>query len=127
MFGARTVTRWSKEDLRGDSRPRLLARVLRSAVRHRTSGHAAEMAFFAVLTLVPSTVAVGAALGFSERFIGRQAVADAESEAAAGAGVRARARPGPPPPPPPPPPVPPPLAPPPPPPPPGGLGPSAPC
>ena len=37
-----------------------------AAKAHRTTGHAAEMAFFAVLTLVPSTVAVGSALGLSE-------------------------------------------------------------
>jgi membrane protein len=45
---------------------------------HRTTGHAAEMAFFAVLTLVPSTVAVGSALGLSKHVIGTSAVADAE-------------------------------------------------
>jgi uncharacterized BrkB/YihY/UPF0761 family membrane protein len=33
--------------------------VWRSSREHRTTGHAAEMAFFAVLTLAPSTVAVG--------------------------------------------------------------------
>jgi membrane protein len=37
------------------------------------------MAFFAVLTLVPSTVAVGAALGLSKHVIGAQVVADAET------------------------------------------------
>jgi len=35
---------------------------VRSAAGHRLGGHAAEMSFFAVITLVPSTVAVGAAL-----------------------------------------------------------------
>ena len=44
----------------------MLIRVARAAIAHRTTGHAAEMAFFAVLTLVPSTIAVGAALGLSE-------------------------------------------------------------
>src|SRR5256885_13579192 len=58
--------------------------VARSAHRHRTTGHAAEMAFFAVLTLVPSTVAVGSALGLSERIVGRGPVANAEN-----AGVQA--------------------------------------
>ena len=38
-----------------------------AAKAHRTTGHAAEMAFFAVLTLVPSTVAVGSALGLERR------------------------------------------------------------
>ena len=45
------------------------------------------MAFFAVLTLVPSTVAVGSALGLSERIIGADAVTHAED--AAIRGVRA--------------------------------------
>jgi membrane protein len=53
--------------------------VARSAHRHRTTGHAAEMAFFAVLTLVPSTVAVGAALGLSKHVIGESTVAEAEN------------------------------------------------
>lgn len=56
--------------------------IARAAHRHRTTGHAAEMAFFAVLTLVPSTVAVGSALGLSERLIGRAPVAEAETAAA---------------------------------------------
>jgi membrane protein len=49
-----------------------------AAKAHRTTGHAAEMAFFAVLTLVPSTVAVGSALGLSENLIGQGTVAKAE-------------------------------------------------
>ena len=56
----------------------LVQRVARGAVRHRTTGHAAEMAFFAVLTLVPSTIAVGSMLGLSERLIGEGAVNEAE-------------------------------------------------
>ena len=56
----------------------LVQRVARGAIRHRTTGHAAEMAFFAVLTLVPSTIAVGSALGLSERLIGEGAVNEAE-------------------------------------------------
>src|SRR3954464_1921206 len=55
--------------------------VARSAHRHRTTGHAAEMAFFAVLTLVPSTIAVGSALGLSERFVGQGSVNEAEMAA----------------------------------------------
>jgi membrane protein len=63
-----------------DGRPRwgTVVRVMRAASVHRTTGHAAEMAFFAVLTLVPSTVAVGSALGLSKHVIGARAVADAE-------------------------------------------------
>ena len=59
----------------------MLTEVAHAASRHRTTGHAAEMAFFAVLTLVPSTVAVGAALGLSESVIGASAVAEAEESA----------------------------------------------
>ena len=39
------------------------------------------MAFFAVLTLVPSTIAVGSALGFSEQLVGAGVVAKAEQAA----------------------------------------------
>jgi membrane protein len=55
--------------------------VLRNAKRHRTTGHAAEMAFFAVVTLVPSTVAVGSALGLSKSVIGERIVFEAEQSA----------------------------------------------
>ena len=61
-----------------DGPVQILLRVARASIRHRTTGHAAEMAFFAVLTLVPSTIAVGAALGLSESAIGAHAVAEAE-------------------------------------------------
>jgi membrane protein len=85
-FSVRGLTgaRLPSVDLEGDKPWHLVAQVVRSAVRHRTSGHAAEMAFFAVLTLVPSTIAVGAALGFSERFVGPAPVADAENAAIRG-------------------------------------------
>ena len=55
--------------------------VMRSSRRHRTTGHAAEMAFFAVVTLVPSTVAVGSALGLSKSLIGERLVFEAENAA----------------------------------------------
>ena len=58
---------------------RMAVHLLRTAQRHRITGHAAEMAFFAVLTLVPSTVAVGSALGLFRKVIGEDAVAEAES------------------------------------------------
>lgn len=60
---------------------RVLVRVARASARHRTTGHAAEMAFFAVLTLVPSTVAVGSALALLRGIVGSGAVADAENAA----------------------------------------------
>jgi len=67
-------------------------RVARSARLHRTTGHAAEMAFFAVLTLVPSTVAVGSALGLSKHLVGASAVGEAER--AVNGAVRALMGPG---------------------------------
>jgi membrane protein len=60
---------------------RFVLRVLRSSRRHRTQGHAAEMAFFAVVTLVPSTVAVGSALGLSKNLVGERLVFEAENAA----------------------------------------------
>jgi len=63
---------------------RTCVRVGKAAQSHRTSGHAAEMAFFAVLTLVPSTIAVGSALGLSKGLFGAGVVAEAE-DAAVGA------------------------------------------
>jgi len=71
----RTRTRFASSDA---DAPAVIA-LVRAAKRHRVTGHAAEMAFFAVLTLVPSTVAVGAALGLSERIIGPGPVDDAEA------------------------------------------------
>jgi membrane protein len=62
----------------------LLVDVWRGVKAHRTTGHAAEMAFFAVLTLVPSTIAVGSALGLSENVVGADAVAQAERAATDG-------------------------------------------
>ena len=67
-----------EDHLEGDKPWQIVLQLARASVRHRTTGHAAEMAFFAVLTLVPSTVAVGSALGLSERFIGPKPVAEAE-------------------------------------------------
>ena len=58
-----------------------IVQTARAAQRHRTTGHAAEMAFFAVLTLVPSTIAVGSALGLSERWVGQGTVNEAEMAA----------------------------------------------
>jgi membrane protein len=83
QFGARAPG-WEEQrphNVVRSSRAALAAQVVKAALRHRTTGHAAEMAFFAVLTLVPSTVAVGSALGLSERFIGHGAVAQAETAA----------------------------------------------
>src|SRR3954454_15681279 len=73
---ARTAARRGVEEERPWAVP---VRAGLAAKAHRTTGHAAEMAFFAVLTLVPSTVAVGSVLGLSERVIGHGTVASAEN------------------------------------------------
>src|SRR5690349_10404766 len=85
--GSELTARLRRESLDGDKRWHLAVQVFQAARRHRTTGHAAEMAFFAVLTLVPSTVAVGSALGLSERLVGSAVVVEAEN--AASTAVRA--------------------------------------
>jgi membrane protein len=55
--------------------------VLRTALRHRVTGPAAEMSFFAMLTLVPLTVAVGAALGLIQRIVGPEKIARGQDAA----------------------------------------------
>ena len=57
------------------------AHVLRNAPRHQVTGPAAEMSFFAMLTLVPLTVAVGAALGQIQRFVGPEKIARGQDAA----------------------------------------------
>ena len=57
------------------------AHVLHTALRHRVTGPAAEMSFFAMLTLVPLTVAVGAALGQTQRFVGPEKIARGQDAA----------------------------------------------
>jgi membrane protein len=59
----------------------LAAHVLRTSLRHRVTGPAAEMSFFAMLTLVPLTVAVGAALGQIQRFVGPEKIARGQDAA----------------------------------------------
>jgi membrane protein len=57
------------------------AHVLRTSLRHRVTGPAAEMSFFAMLTLVPLTVAVGAALGLIQRLVGPEKIAKGQDQA----------------------------------------------
>lgn len=49
-------------------------RTVRATIEDRVTGLAAEMAFFALLSLVPLVVALGASLGSLEMFVGREAV-----------------------------------------------------
>jgi membrane protein len=60
---------------------KLGAHVVRTSLRHRVTGPAAEMSFFAMLTLVPLTVAVGAALGQIQRFVGPEKIARGQDAA----------------------------------------------
>jgi membrane protein len=69
------------ERLFGHNPWQLGAHVLRTALRHRVTGPAAEMSFFAMLTLVPVTVAVGAALGQIQRFVGPEKIARGQDAA----------------------------------------------
>jgi membrane protein len=78
---ATSVTRWRQQALAEERPWSLLVELARATKRHRTTGHAAEMAFFAVLTLVPSTIAVGSAFGLSKRVFGAESVARAEEAA----------------------------------------------
>jgi membrane protein len=69
------------ERLLGYNPWRLGLHLLRTAPRHRVTGPAAEMSFFAMLTLVPLTVAVGAALGQIQRFVGPEKIARGQDAA----------------------------------------------
>lgn len=57
----------------------LLIRAWRHAVQIRITGLAAEMTFFALLSLWPMLAALGASLGFLERFLGGQQIAAIET------------------------------------------------
>jgi membrane protein len=60
----------------GGRNPWILAvRVVQGSIRDRVTGLAAEMAFFALLSLVPAVVALGASLGQLERIFGQEAIA----------------------------------------------------
>lgn len=81
---AERVLAWARrrrERVRGHNPWEIAVHTVRAAIDHRQTGHAAEMSFFALLTLVPSTVAVGAALSFLERFVGPQRIARGQDEA----------------------------------------------
>lgn len=48
--------------------------MLRTAIRHRLSGHAAEIAFYALLTLIPATATVGGVLHLLAHVLGPETV-----------------------------------------------------
>lgn len=59
----------------------LLLCTVRSAIHDRVTGLAAEMAFFALLSLVPVVVALGASLGWLEDVLGTETVAQGRRQA----------------------------------------------
>ena len=61
--------------------------VVRNSIEDRVTGLAAEMAFFALLSLVPLFVTIGAALGYLERFVGAEGIDQAEALIVRGLGV----------------------------------------
>jgi membrane protein len=66
------AVRWAQQrsERIGGHNPWLLTvRLLREVIADRVTGLAAEMAFFALLSLVPLLVASGAALGYVRRFV----------------------------------------------------------
>jgi membrane protein len=69
------------ERLFGHNPWQLGAQLLHAAMRHRVTGPAAEMSFFAMLTLVPLTVAVGAALGVIQGIVGPDKIARGQDAA----------------------------------------------
>lgn len=58
--------------------PRLLREIIKAWGEHRLGGLAAEMAFFAVLSLLPATLAVASGLGFLDRVLGTELARRAE-------------------------------------------------
>lgn len=65
----------------------VVVRLWHEVINDRVTGLAAEMAFFAILSLLPLLVAVGAGLGYLERIIGGDAVARAETAVIDGVAV----------------------------------------
>lgn len=65
----------------------LAVHTVQASIRDRVTGLAAEMAFFALLSLVPTVVALGASLGWLERLVGRERVAQGEEAVVSGLGT----------------------------------------
>lgn len=65
----------------------LAVRGVRRAIEVRVTGLAAEMTYYALISLLPLTTALGAALGFMERLLGADRVARIESAIVRGLGT----------------------------------------
>jgi membrane protein len=61
--------------MRAESVKSFVMTVLRAAVRHRANGHAAEIAFFGLLSLIPATITMGGVLHLLSK-VGGPALAD---------------------------------------------------
>jgi len=62
--------------------PRIVGRaILRTVIGHRLSGHAAEIAFYALLALIPATVTVGGILHILARVLGPELAGRGENAA----------------------------------------------
>jgi membrane protein len=70
-----------RTQIRGHHPWRIGLEIGQAATRQRITGAAAEMSFYAVLGLVPLTVAFGAALGYVERFVGPEGIAEGQRAA----------------------------------------------
>jgi membrane protein len=76
------VQDWSERhpwQIGGVSLSRHLLQVMTRCGEIRVMGLAAEMAYYAVISMVPLTGAVGTSLGFVERYMGSEAAQDAEA------------------------------------------------
>lgn len=69
------------ERVRGFNPWLVSVQVLRQSIEDRVGGLAAEMAFFALLSIVPLLVAVGAGLGYLERIIGTEYIQQGQQAA----------------------------------------------
>lgn len=75
------VEAWAERHHVGPRRLNVLAvvvRLWRRATEVRITGLAAEMTYYGLISLVPLLTALGASLGFLERFVGTEAVASIE-------------------------------------------------
>jgi membrane protein len=81
MLNAR-IERWSRNhplDVGGISMSRLAVRVVESFLEVRAMGLAAEMTYYALLSLFPLIGALGASLGFIERLVGPEQALEMEA------------------------------------------------
>lgn len=84
------LDRWARRQplrLAGVNPAAVITGALRRAAAVRVTGRAAEMAYYAIVSLVPLLTAVGASLGFLERLLGAERVAEIEAALIGALGV----------------------------------------